>query len=133
MSIHTRQYDKRTDTLDDDLLYQVLSNERRRLAIRELAVDAPLEKTTLAERIAATEQRTSPDRLGTQERKRVVVSLHQCHRPKLRAARIITVDDTGAGELWTRGPNFEVAAAHVAPGHQPLTDRLRLTVAGLLG
>ena len=75
--------DTETAALTTDDLHHLLSNSRRRTVVAVLDDEHPLPKDTLAERVAARETGKGVDELDYQERKRTLVSLHQCHLPKL--------------------------------------------------
>jgi DNA-binding transcriptional ArsR family regulator len=87
--------------LSRDLVFEILSNPRRRFTIYYLrqrgeAVDLQ----ELAAQVAAWENEVPVDELTKQERKRVYVSLYQTHIPKLADAGIISYDqDEGTVEL----------------------------------
>lgn len=76
--------------LDKDDVFSLLSNQRRRLVIRFLHADGPMPKAELAERIAAVETDKPINEISSQERKRVLVSLHQCHLSKLEDHGVVT-------------------------------------------
>lgn len=72
--------------LDADTLFQILSNERRRLAIRilnDFDSSKGIQLGDLSDMVAAQEQGTTVDRLSTDQKKRVYVSLYQNHIPRL--------------------------------------------------
>jgi hypothetical protein len=71
-----------------DIVTDILSNKRRRLAVHALT-DAPLTKETLVDRVAAHEFGDGPRSVSAEERKRVFVSLHQTHLPKLRRLDVL--------------------------------------------
>jgi hypothetical protein len=82
---------ERTD-LEAGEIYDVLRNERRRLALSCLrdATDGQLDVPELAERVAAIE--TGEDPAPRPKRQSVYVSLHQTHLPKLDELGIVTYD-----------------------------------------
>jgi len=87
-------------------LFHTLKNQRRRRVLRLLADRSePIELGPLAESIAARECDREVDRLGSQERKRVYIALHQCHLPKMDDADAVTYDKS-RGRI-ERGPRFE--------------------------
>lgn len=82
-----------TEELSLDIIFEALKNKRRRQAINHL--NEPGERVTLsdlAEHIAAIENDTTPELLGSQQRKRVYIALYQCHLPKLDSMGIIEFD-----------------------------------------
>lgn len=84
-----RPSDPEGDGLSIGNVCHVLQNERRRLVLSHLrTADGVLRTSELAERIAASENDTTPAQLNHRERKRVYISLYQVHLP--------TLDDVGA-------------------------------------
>lgn len=76
--------------LADEQVYEVLGNQRRLLAIELLAERGhPVDEGDLATQVACLELGVTPDTLTSQQRKRVYVSLHQCHLPKLQDYGVI--------------------------------------------
>lgn len=80
MTTNTRKSVKPTVPLGEDMIHDLLSAERRRIALDELDADGPLTKRELIDAIARRQYGVRPD---SDERKRVAVSMHQCHLPKL--------------------------------------------------
>ncbi|WP_254862946.1 DUF7344 domain-containing protein [Halovivax gelatinilyticus] len=77
-----------------DKLFKVLGNRRRRHVLHYLEwVDRPVRLDELAERIAAWENGTSIEGIGSAERKRVYTALQQFHLPKLDDAELIAYDE----------------------------------------
>lgn len=80
---------KRTDptdaTLPKDDVYALLSNARRRAAFDAIHFGAPIAKEALIDAVATAEYGDPTDK----ERKRIHVSLHQCHLPKLEDAGVV--------------------------------------------
>jgi len=93
-------YPQNTDQISTDDLFDALSNSRRRQVIRRLNEGAA-DLGTLAEEIAAVENDTTVPRLGSQQRKRVYISLYQAHLDQLEDVGIVVRDEQGQ---------------HVAPG-----------------
>jgi hypothetical protein len=109
-------------TLDQDVVFDVLSSPRRRYAISILnRRGEPMELTELAEEVAALEADTTVDELDKQQRKRVYVSLYQTHVPKLEevgivdydpdAGTVTLADDADAAYPW---PQYYLAVSVVA-------------------
>lgn len=76
-----------------DVVFDILSNERRRHVLRYLHTESP--STTLgdlAEYIAAIENDKPESALSSTERKRVYISLYQSHLPKMDTADVIDFD-----------------------------------------
>jgi len=92
-----------TDPIATDDLFQALRNSRRRHAIR-LLTEEEMELGTLAEQIAAVENETTPENLTSQERKRVLISLHQVHLDSLIEWGIVDNDRgtiSPGASFWT--------------------------------
>ncbi len=83
--------------LSRDVVFDLLSSPRRRYVIYYLRKNGgPVELTTLAEHVAAWENDTTVDRLDSQDRKRVYVSLYQTHVPRLAETGVVDYDrDSG--------------------------------------
>ena len=86
----TRQADD--GELPLDVLYSLLSNERRRRTLRFLSEEPETTLGELAEHIAAIENGKPVDAVNSTERKRVYICLYQCHLPKLDDAGVIDFD-----------------------------------------
>lgn len=84
--------------------YDLLSNPRRRYVLYYLGREGnPVSIGTLADRVAAWENDTTVEEVGSQERKRVYVSLYQTHVPKLQEAGLVRYEqDEGTVELTDR-------------------------------
>jgi len=82
----------KTTALSTDRKHELLSNARRRRVIVALAEADSLTKAELADRLAEKE---TDGRVGSQDRKRVMVALHQCHLPKLIDSAV--VEETADG------------------------------------
>lgn len=86
-------------SLSEDDVFEALSNERRRYAIRYLnEVDAgPVRVRDLSQRIAAWENGVPAGEVTYKERKRVYTSLYQLHLEKMDRLGIVSYDrDRGA-------------------------------------
>lgn len=83
--------------LSRDRVFDILSSPRRRYVLHYLRTEeSPIELTALAEEVAAWENDTTVEKLSSQDRKRVYVSLYQTHIPKLSEAGLIEYDsDSG--------------------------------------
>lgn len=96
-----------TQSADD--VYDLLSARRRRLVIQyldhHLSSDETVDVGTLAEFIAAKEQRKSRDEIDAAERKSAYVSLTQNHLSQLTDANVVIWDDQ-AGRVG-RGQSVE--------------------------
>lgn len=105
----TLQQNGRTE-LDNDTAYSVLANRRRRYAVHYLKQhDGPVPVDELTEQIAAWENDKEPAELGSQERKRVYISLHQSHLDSMDEAGIVEYDpDNRTVELSERFQNRDI-------------------------
>lgn len=93
MSIQTPPPEDATvETADDHLsiskddLFHLLQNGRRRAVLRYFAAHPDQEEfnmRTVAEAIAAWENETTVEQLGSDQRQRVYIALYQSHLPKL--------------------------------------------------
>lgn len=98
---------KEVEDLPLDVVFEILSNQRRRLLLRYL--DELSEETAtlsdLAEHIAAIENETTSQGLTAQQRKRVYVGLYQCHLPKMASSGIVKFDKNRG--TVSVGPNLD--------------------------
>ena len=80
-----------SNRLDETVVFEILSSERRRLAIEFLRdSDGRVEVNDIAEYIAEEETGESPP--PKDSRKTVYVSLHQTHLPKMDDLNIVSYD-----------------------------------------
>jgi hypothetical protein len=88
-------------SLSGDDIYDQLANRRRRYALHYLKqVGEPVAVRDLAEQVAAWENETTVDELGSQERKRVYIALYQSHLPTMDEEGVVAYDDeAGTVEL----------------------------------
>lgn len=97
-----------SDRMSMDLVFEILSNTRRRMVLYYLRQDggtSTIQK--LAEQIAVMENDTRVEQLSSQQRKRVYVSLYQTHIPKLEETGIIEYDDD-EGEVYLTDRAVEI-------------------------
>lgn len=101
MTLETKS---RAEPLDQDTIFELLSNSRRRFVLHYLRhADGSVQLTTLADELAAWENGIEIDDLSSQQRKRVYVSLYQTHLEKLSDTGVIEYDsDEGVIELTDR-------------------------------
>ncbi|MFP4174353.1 MAG: hypothetical protein ACLFSW_01050 [Halobacteriales archaeon] len=119
------------DRLDETVVYEILSSERRRHAIDYLrANENGVEVTDIAEYIAEKETGESPP--PKDSRKTVYVSLHQTHLPKMDDLDIVNYD-TDTKEV-TLSDSFRDVAVYmeVVPGTEISWSEYYLAV-GLVG
>jgi len=82
---------------DWDAVLEALAAGRRRTALAALeAVDAPLDRETLARRVVAREHDVAPRSVPDRECEEVAVALHHAHLPKLEAAGLVAYDGESA-------------------------------------
>lgn len=95
--------------LPKDETFHLLSNQRRRDALRYLADhDGSVDMRDLAEQVAAWEQGTTVQQLTSQERQRVYIALYQTHLPKLADHGVISYDQSrGTIERTERADQLE--------------------------
>lgn len=78
----------------ESTVYDALSSHRRRLAVLTLGrVEAPLSLGRLSRLIAAMEDGTTPDAVGSDRRKAVYVGLYQVHTEVLDDAGLVEYDE----------------------------------------
>ena len=86
----TQQYDsiegETTEGLTRDAVHQLLSSRRRRDTVELLATRGAMDKSALIDAVADREYQGE---VGGQQRKRVQVSMHQCHLPKLEEKGVV--------------------------------------------
>lgn len=88
----------------------VVGNERRRLVIDAIGqADDGIQIGDLAEIVASAEYETPPGQLDKQQERRVWISCHQTHLPRLESMDIITYDPDADDSMVRRGPAFEHA------------------------
>lgn len=98
------------------MVFDVLSNERRRRTLAKLCVEPETTLRDLAEHLASIENNKPTSALSSSERKRVYIALYQCHLPKLDDADIITFDYDR--KTIERGSNFGQVTGYF-PGAVP--------------
>lgn len=97
--------------ISNDVLFDVLSNRRRRYALHYLKQqeDARAEMGDLSTQVAAWEFDTEPEALAYDERKSVHASLYQYHAPKLDEAGVVDYDSRrGVVELTDAGADLDL-------------------------
>jgi hypothetical protein len=85
---------------------RLLTSERRRLVLEELAAETnlPISLTTLVERVACAEYDCSPEDLDSSQRNRVYAALYQCHIPAFAEADVLITSEKA--NLVDIGPAF---------------------------
>jgi hypothetical protein len=92
-----------SESLDEDTVFDILSNRRRRQIIyylQEHGGEAPLRE--VANAVAGWEEDETPDNVTEKQSRRVYVSLYQSHVPRLSEVGLIEQDDTGVIRLTDR-------------------------------
>lgn len=88
--------------LSKDVVFDILRNERRRRTLEFLRDARTTTLSDLAEHVAARENDKPVRDLTSSERKRVYVSLYQCHLQKMAEAGVIDYDRS-RGTVELRG------------------------------
>lgn len=120
-----------------DEVFGILQNRRRRDVLRYL-LEHPTETRLgdLAEQIAARECGKAVSKLDSQERKRVYISLYQCHLPKLADVGVIDYDKPRG--IIERDPAFDHVTSFLPteeltvepdPSDQPLLESVSAIMA----
>lgn len=79
--------------LSKDELFHLLQNQRRRRVLLYLQdTSGDVSMRDIAEQVAAWENDTTIEALGSNERQRVYIALYQSHLPKLDDAGVLTYD-----------------------------------------
>ncbi len=98
--------------LSKDEVFDVFSNERRRLVFAHLkrrGADGPVDLSRLSTRITAVETGVSPGQVSYDDRKSVHTTLRQFHLPKMDDAGIVSFDrGTGRVRLTEAGRELTV-------------------------
>lgn len=102
----SRALDRESDSppaldLSKDEIFGVLKNQRRRQTLQYLRRQGgAAERGDIAVYIAAEENDITVEEVSCSQRKRVYISLHQCHLPKMADVDAVTYDQTsGTVEL----------------------------------
>lgn len=91
------------DHVEMDELFGILKNQRRRYVLKYLSLtEGTVKLNDLSEWIASLECEKRIQELNSQERKRVYVSLYQCHLPKMDRVSVIAYDKP-RGEIQPGG------------------------------
>jgi len=90
--------------VDQDLVFDILKNRRRRQVLRYLMeIDGAASIGDLAEQLAAWENDVPKGDITYKQRKRVYISLHQTHLPKLDDASVVDYDSRSGMVSLTDG------------------------------
>jgi DNA-binding transcriptional ArsR family regulator len=110
-----------TGSLSKDDVFDVFSNQRRRLVFDHLRRrDDPVDMSELSTRITAVELGAKPEQVGYDDRKSVHTSLYQFHLPKMDEAGIVEFD-RGSGDitLTEQGADLDVYLETVSEDEIP--------------
>lgn len=125
--------ESRADRLPLDVIFDLLSNERRRMVMRYLLVGSGTSTLgELAEYIASIENDTPESALTSSQRKRVYIALYQCHLPKMDDANVIDFD--GNRKTVELGATIEQLTPYLSPGEssEPPPSRAWVAVIGTI-
>ncbi|MFO7928019.1 MAG: DUF7344 domain-containing protein [Halobacteriota archaeon] len=115
-------------------IFEILSNERRRLVLRYLRehpTDEPIDFRSLVDQVAAWENDTAPDLVDSSDRKCVYTALRQTHLPKLDKLGVVEFDSQrGSVELSEDIDDVLLYMTYV-PERERFWSRLYLVLAGL--
>lgn len=95
--------DANEDVVDEETIFDILSNRRRRQIIyylQEHGGQAPLRE--VANAVAGWEEDEPSESVTEEDRRRVYVSLYQSHVPRLTDAGLLEHDDSGVIKLTDR-------------------------------
>jgi hypothetical protein len=110
--------DEKTTDLDDDEIYHLLQNERRRSVLEYLRDrEGPVQMRDIAEQVAAWEHDTTVQALMSDQRQRVYIALYQAHLPKLEKKGIIDYNQSRG--IVEKKPAAQKLFAHLK---QPTDD-----------
>lgn len=98
--------------LDLDGFYKVLENPRRRYVIGHLKNCGASDLSSTAEFAAAAETGKPQRLLTSSERKKVLISLHQHHLPKMEEYSVVDYGKNSRKNV-DKGENFETVASYV--------------------
>ncbi|WP_435156097.1 DUF7344 domain-containing protein [Haladaptatus sp. DFWS20] len=116
MGGHADGTDEMAKSLSRDVVFQVLSNQRRRYALHYLRQhDEPVEIGELATQIAAWENGVTKQEVTSQQRKRLYNTLQQAHLPKLDETGFLDYDPAHATILLTDNAEKLAVYLELAP------------------
>lgn len=107
-------------SLSQDVIHDLLGNQRRRMVLDLLDDCEVWDLGRLAEYVAARENDTLPDRVDSQQRKRAYVGLYQCHLDRLDDRDV--VDYNKARGIVERGSEFDGVRAVQTAGIEAVQD-----------
>lgn len=112
-------------------IFEILSNERRRLVLRYLRdrESDHIDFRDLVDQVAAWENGTSKNRLGSSDRKCVYTALRQTHLPKLHQFGVVEFDQRRG--YVERTDDIEAVYPYMdyVPEHERFRSRFHLSLA----
>lgn len=99
------------DVPSEDELFDIIANQRRRLALQIVQQVKRIELGTLAEKIAAWEEEIDVQEVTSAKRKNVYTALQQTHLPKMDRVGIVEFDDREG--VVEAAPALEEVDVHV--------------------
>lgn len=110
MAIPTGRTSDDVESLDQTEVFELLGNDRRRNALHHLmAIDGGTDIRSLSRQLAAWETGKAVDDVSAEERRRVYISLHQTHLPRLDDAGLLEYESSGdVLELTDRSDDLRV-------------------------
>lgn len=101
--------------LDEDQIYHLLQNERRRNVLRYLHdTEGTVSMRDIAEQVAAWENASTVQAITSSERQRVYIPLYQSHLPKLDEEGVIEYDQSRGAV--TKTDAADVLYEYLEPG-----------------
>ncbi len=123
------------DSIQREEIFEILSNERRRLALRciQETDDDSVGFRDVVDTVAAWQSGTTTDRLDSGNRKAVYTSLRQTHLPKLDEYDVVDFDrQRGTIEVGTEADDV-FRYMEYTPEHELFWSRVYLSLALLCG
>lgn len=130
MTVHNPEESGEADSLSTDTVHSILSQRRRRDAIDVVRTEGGMSLRELTEHVAAREETTAVGEAPQRAEKRVYVSLHQCHLPKLDENGVL-VYDTEEKQI-EQGPHIETCGWHLDNGPAKHSSAVFKTVRSFL-
>lgn len=115
-------------SLPQETVYSLLGNKRRKHALTVLSQVGEIDRVELSEEVASIEYDKPAADLYSQERKRVIISLYQCHLPKLDDAGVVEWDRES--ETVSLGPNAEKVLNQMDVPAQGIVERFKEKLLG---
>lgn len=95
-------------------VFEILKNHRRRYVLRALIIeDGKAAMDELVEQVAAWELSKPIEKITTQERKRVYISLYQTHLPRMDDVSVISHNKENG--VITQGKHFDFFREYLPP------------------